>query len=308
MNRPAWINITLFALSQRRVSCLILAGILLAVWWNLADFYVCNGFPDIPELSDTLLVAGTFFPLLFGLVVATRIQVRRGLRSFAEPAPKFKWGKTTDISRAMLAEISSHCDGLSRRYVNWLGDYGRDRMGWLSALGLPLFATFLALPPLHSGLMECISNLSSKTPPSLMDRKSQAKADDVIFGIDSVAEQGNEALVATGLVFGDGEWNRTPDSKIETASTTYLIFHGGDYPHVHRRLHVLGCALPNCSVSPAASSSPPLHPRTCFSSLRRASACFEYWQPLAAYRPLPLNVRAVIQTLWGRPLDSVRIE
>jgi len=308
VKRPALINVALFALSQRWGYCLILAGVLLLVWWNLADFYVCKRFPDRPELNETLPIGGVFMLMVLILVWATRRKLRRGLRRFAQLDQSAKGPETPDEWRTMLSEIADHCDGFSGGYVNWLKDLGSRWKPWISASWLPALAIFLAFPPLHSGLMEYLSNFSRKTPPSLLDRESEAKAGDFIFAIDSMAEHGKEAPVVTGLVFRDGKWDRPEDSKVGTASKTYLIFHAGDYPHVHRRVEVLECGLPNCSVPPAESNRPdPLQPRTCFSALRRARACFEYWQPHAAYLPLRLNVRAVLRTLWGYPLDSARI-
>jgi hypothetical protein len=310
VNRPAWINVALFALSRRRGYCLALSGIQFLVWWNFADFYVCKRFPDRPEYNDALLISVALFPLLLALIVATRIQIRRGLTRFAEPGLNGKGPETLGEWRAMITEIAGNCDGLSKRYVAWLGDSGYGWRGWVSAAWLPALAVFLASPPLHSGLMGYVSDFSRKTPPSLIDMESEAKAEDFIFGIDNVALSGKDAPVVTGLAFRDGKWNRTPDSKVGTAKKTYLIFAAGDFPHVHRRLEVLGCALPNCSVPPAGGSGPaPVQPKTtCFPTLRRARACFEYWQPLAAYRPLPLNVRVVMRTPWGHALDLVRIE
>lgn len=308
VKRPALINVALFALSQRRGYCLILAGVLLVVWWNLADFYICKRFPDRPELNETLPISGVFILMVLILVWATRRKIRRGLGRFAKLDPSAKGPETSDEWRTMLSAIADHCDGLSGGYVNWLKYSGSGRKPWISASWFPALAIFLAFPPLHSGLMEYLSNFSRKTPPSLFDIKSEAKADDSIFAIVSVAEQGEGAPVIRSLVLQDGKWHRTPDSKVETGTKLFLIFHVGDYPHVHRRIEVLGCSSRNCSV-PAVSNPPdPRWARTCFHEVRRAEDCFQYWQPNVAIQPRPpLNVRAELRTLWGHLLDSTLV-
>jgi hypothetical protein len=343
VNRPPWVNVALFTLSQRPVYCLALAAVLLTVWWNQADFYVCKRFPDRPERNESLLIAITFFSLLFLLFLLTRIQVRRGLSPFAErhsrvrsilsnaissPFPGFKpfIQKFVSLlkrvaqqpfsvpvirgdSRAMLHEVAGHSDGLSRRYVTWLNDSGSIWTVWPSAAWLPLWAAFLAFPPLHSGLMEYISYLSRRTPPSL-DMKSEAKADDVVFAIISVAEQGDQPPVVTGVAFQDGKWRRPSDSKVETGTNLFLIFHVGDYPHVHRRIEIVGCSSRNCSVPAKRTPPDPRWAGSCFfPELRRAKACFQYWQPNVAIRPRPpLNIRGDLVTFWGHTLGSVEID
>jgi hypothetical protein len=272
---------------------------LLLVWWNLADFYVCKRFSNWPELNETSLVGGVFLLLLVSLATVTRCQIRRGLRGFKSdldadgPADLSEWQK-------MLSHIAENCGGLSKQYVYWLHDSGSGWRPWLSAAWLPAVTIFLAFPPLHSGLMESLANFSRRTPPSLFARKSEAKADDVIFAIDSVAEQGKGASIITGLVPQGGRWARSPDSQVESGTKTFLVFHVGDYPHVHRRIEIFGCNQPDC-VLPLGGN-----PR----NVRRATARFEYWQPYAAVRrPRPLlNVRAELRALWGHSLDSVPID
>jgi hypothetical protein len=293
MNVPAWLNVALFALSQRLGYCLLIAVAMLLLWWSRADYYVSRNHPENPEPDDTSLVAAVFLPSLALLVLATQFQIKRGLRGFVDPDPNFQ-GTGKNERRAMLSHIADNCKGISNRYVVWLRDNGSGCRAWFPALWLPGLAMFLAFPPLHSGLMESIAEFSRKTPPSLLGVASEDRADDSIYAIVSEAEQGSGVKTITGLDFQNPHWVRPPASQVATASRTFLVFYAGDYPHVHRHIEV-SCTSPYCV--PRSDSRP---------HLRRAIARFEYMQPNALLQR-PLNAFAALSTCWGQPLPSGRI-
>jgi len=58
MIRPAWVDVTLFSLSQRPVCMSAISTIVILAWWNLADYYMVQRFPHWPEAMEPFIVFG----------------------------------------------------------------------------------------------------------------------------------------------------------------------------------------------------------------------------------------------------------
>jgi hypothetical protein len=316
MKRAAWVDLALFVLTRRFVCSLAITVLTVICWWYLADYYVMQRLPLPPTWLDRLLdlvasagghhevystlvcwleplsavLPSAAFVLMFCWL--TRRQIRNGLGQENEnDLAILDFGPIgADGLRHMLLFAAGHCEGVTQKYVLWLRDRQlRGPRAWAYGSWLVLLWLFLALPFLHSGVMEWIA-ASMSTPQN---------------GIFNFRAYIDNASLSSREVFplernrGTNHWTVTPE--VATALAVWeratLQTAAGDLPHLHRVISV-HCVPPSCWL-PGAPVSQDSHFR-----VQAGLARFDFGK----FPTEPLKMNIVLLTLWGRELHSTTID
>lgn len=301
----------LFVLTQRVVFSATLGALTIIIWWLLSDYYLVQLLPDwylrwvAPACADLLatLIPSTLLLAFFAWI--TKRQIREGICDEIEVVPR----QNSDLPghdglRAMLLWTMPQCRGVAQRYVSWLQGNLAGPRPWLQASWILVLGLFLGLPSAHSYLMEQIASFFSRTPPYLCCLPHEVlRAPDKIFNVRNRVPDfdGRKSLTyrldqRTSL----RDWYMPPEAREANVvkESGSLLIYAGDFPHLHRRIHV-SCSLPDCGFPGLPSKTEALLP------VRAGEANLEFVQ---SPRGIHLNVDLVLLTHSGRRLDWAFVE
>jgi hypothetical protein len=222
----------------------------------------------------------------------TRWQIRRAMGQENQldlALPDFGPIDDHGVSHILLGAAGNY-HGITQKYLLWLRDgYLRKTIRkWISACWIVPLWLFLALPALHSPVLEWVGSASA-TQNRIFNVR--AYIDDATLSSREVfpLDRDREA----------GAWTVTPEIAAALAiwEKGTLQLSAGDWPHMHRFIKV-HCLPPNCWLSGNGNSKDLRFP------VQAGRVQFDFGK----FPTEPLKIDMAVQTWWGRELQLAKIE
>jgi hypothetical protein len=257
------LDVSLWLVSGRLRDAGLIAGVTVAAWWFLSDYYV-GRVVEWPAWLETL----AFIPASVAFVWLMSRQRHRALASeLGASEQSVRVGPaeiTAKVARALLLEASRHVPGKSAAdYLRWHATrlFAVDDAAvrpvkrlarawwwkprslvrvWLIACWLPALWVVLTVLPRHTGVMEWLADRVQGHPTELYDA--------VVSGREPAAKRNLSGTRVTESVWKDGD-DKLVRFHTALVSTGTVTVHVTDFPRVYRRIQAICVGTsPGCGV------------------------------------------------------------